>query len=42
MKICRSCGFIKSDEYQECQDCKVGLEDFEGYEEYPIEESLLR
>lgn len=29
MKICRECGFIKSDNYDECPDCKVKLDDYE-------------
>ena len=33
MKICRECGFIKSENYTECPDCECKLDDFEGYEE---------
>jgi rubrerythrin len=32
MKICRECGFMKSDNYTTCPDCDVELEEFEGYE----------
>jgi len=32
MKICRECGFMKSDLYDRCPDCDVELDDFEGYE----------
>ena len=33
MKICRECGFIKSDRYDKCPECDLTLDDFEGYEE---------
>jgi rubrerythrin len=32
MKICRECGFIKSDNYKECPECQVKLEKFEEFE----------
>ena len=33
MKICRECGFVKSDNYKKCPDCDVDLVDFAEYEE---------
>lgn len=32
MRICRKCGFIKSDLYEECPDCGVKLDEFEEFE----------
>lgn len=32
MKICRECGFIKSNNYTECPDCDVELDDYDDYE----------
>ena len=32
MKICRECGFIKSDNYIYCPDCHTKLDIFENYE----------
>jgi len=34
LKICRKCGFMKSENYKTCPDCKIKLEEFEGYEEH--------
>lgn len=39
MKICRECGFMKSDNYEKCPDCNIKLDDFDGYEEYPEKEA---
>ena len=33
MKICRECGFIKSNLYIKCPDCKIDLEIIEEEEE---------
>ena len=32
MKICRECGFMKSDNYKKCPDCNVNLDNFSDYE----------
>ena len=32
MKICRECGFMKSNNYKVCPDCDEKLDDFNGYE----------